>query len=623
MPHSSMAKTVSIIKAGSVRGVDGSSDPLRLGQSFLRHAVNLQFQSGRIRTRPPFIYSETGLKGRFQGATIYRPSKGISFMPFAPDKSWLATAVDGQVWLNAAPSTGVEGCARMLKVPGQKADCAGNLLETCNGDINLYQAENILVVQGLARPTMWWVGEGDLRVSPGMVDDSEQGADHSHDTFIDSKHRNFLINNAGLGIFWNGRIHQQGEYALYVGDLIHKRGHLGTTDIVLMEEQSLCDPLSTNSKMGALLALEGVPRMGTANGEGNLIGYYEGGVVEYNTFQKPRIQQKNAKGEPLTDPGWDMRQMVSHNCNVISATGRYAVGVLPRDHFFRSGFGIHVLSRVLGVEFINDESVNVISDEVANVLNNDDPELLHGAAAGSWFQGHRWFMTTGFTSSPKVSSSPCGRGFVSFNRVWGKTQDNTPQPVWEGVWVVDQGQLGIHRFIAPGNRDDRGAYGFLSSDAERKIWWASIGEDGWNDTRAGRKVPIPWALETGRFDLNDTSHTKTLTDARFEGLFRVKGGKVRVYVRSDVNPQWTRWKEFITVEKELRPGESFRASIPLGAPPESQSEATWFEFRIEGTEAAEITGFDVDFSEGSSKMDTPDFHTIKEVHNTDPLSVSL
>lgn len=622
MLHWSMGKVISIIKEGSVRGVDSSSDPLRLGQSFLRHAINLRFQSGRIHPRPAFNYTHTGLTGRFQGAAIFRPSRGISFKPFAAEKPWLATAVDGQVWINSAPASGVEGCAKMLKNPEQKTEC-GRFSPDCSKDIHIYQAENILIIQGFQRKTMWWSGEGDLKVSKGMVDDSEQGPEHSHDTFQDDKHRNFLANNAGLGIFWNGRVHQQGQYVIYVGDLIHKRGHLGTTDIVLMEEQSLCDPLSTNSKMGALLALEGAPRMGTANGEGNLVGYYENGIVEFNTFQKPRLQQRTGKGEPIGEVGWDLRQMVTHNTNIISATGRYAVGVLPRDHFFRSGFGIHVLSRVLGVEFINDEPVNVISDEVAEVLNNDDPELLHGAAAGNWLQGHRWFMTTGMRSDPKISSSPAGAGFVSFNRLWGRTQDNTPQPVWEGVWLTDSGQFGIHRFLTTGNRDDYGAFGFLSSDGEKNVWFVTITDDSWQDQREGKKISIPWAFETGRFNLNDTTRTKTVVDGRFEGLFKVKGGKVRVYIRTDRAPQWAKWKEFNTVEQTLVPGTTLRVSQPLGTPPESHEEATWFEFRVEGTEAAEITGFDVEFSEGSGKMDLQDLHIVKEVINTDPLSVSL
>lgn len=616
-----MGKVISIIKGGSIRGVNSSADPLTLGQNFLRHAVNLQFQSGRIFTRPAFVYHPTGLSGRFQGATIFRPSKGISFRPFADEKPWLATAISDQVWLNPAPDKGVEGCAKMLRNPEQKTEC-GKFIPDCSGDINLFQAENILIVQGFRRKTMWWTGEGELAVSKGMVDDAEQGTDHSHDTFQDSKHRNFLANNAGVGIFWNGRVHQQGQYVIYVGDLIHKRGHLGTTDIVLMEEQSLCDPLSTNSRMGALLALEGVPRMGTANGEGNLIGYYENGVVEFNTFQKPRIQQRNAKGEPLGEVGWDLRQMVTHNCNTISATGRYAVGVLPRDHFFRSGFGIHVLSRVLGVEFLNDEPVNVISDEVSIVLDKDKPELLHGAAAGNWLKGHRWFMTTGMKQDVKISSSPAGAGFVSFNRVWGRTQDNTPQPVWEGVWVVDKGQFGIHRFITTGNRDDYGAFGFLSSDPDKNIWFASMSQ-GWRDSRDGKSIPIPWAFETGRYNLGDTTRSKTLVEARIEGLFRIKGGKVKVFVRTDKAPKWAKWKEFGTLEKELPAGQSLHLSVPIGSPPESCEDATWFEFRVEGTEAAEITGFDVEFSEGTGKMDAADFLVVPEITESDPLSTSV
>lgn len=614
-----MSKTISIIKTGTVRGVDSYSDPLNLQGGYVRHSVNLMFQSGRIMTRPAFDYMKLGLRGQFQGATMFRPSLGISFRPFGPCGSRLATAVNGKVFVNNAPETGVICDPMELQGP------PGAICETddlCSGDINLFQAENVLVVQGFRRNTMWWTGEGDLHVSPGMISDADQTpGDHSHDTFQDSKNKNFLINGAGVGIFWNGMVHQQGPYGVYVGDRIHKRGAMGTTDIVLMEEQSLEDPLSTNSRMGALLALEGVPQMGTANGEGQLIGYYDGGIVEYNTFFFPRKTLHDAEGKQLTN-GWDTKQMVKHNCNVVSATGRYSVGVLPRDHFFRSGFGIHVLSRVLGVEFINDEPINVISDEVHNVLDDDDPSLLHGAAAGCWFEGHRWFMTTGFEQDQKVSSSPYGKGFVSWNKTWAKTADKTPVPAWEGVWTVDDGVAGIHRFIHTGMRDDRGAFGFLASDNDRNLWFAALRFDGSNDTRNGKSVAIDWALETGRFSFGDNTRTKAITDARFEAVFRT-GGAVTVLIRSDANPVWQRWRTFNSIEKTLKPGERFLLSKVIGEPPKGLSEASWFEFRIEGTGSAEITGFDIDVSEGSGKMDLTSSKVIREAPDAYPLSTSI
>jgi hypothetical protein len=619
-----MGKTFSIIKPGT-QGVDGATDPLRL-QGKLRHAVNLQFQSGELKTRPVYEYMKLGLKGQFQGASMFKPSLGISFRPFGECGSRLATAVSGKIFVNNAPDTGVQCNPMELKNSDLPLKCGREADELCSGDIHIYQAENILVIQSPRRNTMWWTGEGDLVVSPGMVSDSDQNPEaHSSDSFRTENHKNFLINGAGLGIFWNGRIHQQGPHGIFVGDLIHKRGSMATDDIVLMEEQSLAccgPPLSTNSKMGSLMALEGVPEMGTANGEGDLIGYYDGGVVRYNTFIFPRASKFSAKGERLAE-GWDTKQMVKHNCNVVTAVGRYAVGVLPRDHFFRSGFGIHILSKVLGVEFINDEPVNVISDEVSHILNEDEPCYLHGAAAGCWFQGHRWFMTTGFESLPGHSSSPMARGFVSWNKVWGKTLDKTPVTAWEGVWTVDDSIAGIHRFIHPGMREDRGCFGFLCSDGQKNLWFAAIRESGSCDVRDGKAISVPWAFETGRFDFGDTTRTKEVTDGRFECSVRTKGVKVTVYVRSDVSPQWTKWRVLSICDSAIKPGEKFKFSKSIGQPPESIGEATWFEFRVEGTGAAEITGFDVEFSEGSGKMDTDFFSVVKDCVNTPPLATTL
>lgn len=616
-----MGKIFSIIKSG-LRGVDSSTNPLSLQGGYLRHAVNLQFQSGRLKTRPIFEFMSLGLRGKFGGATMFRPSLGISFRPFGPCGSRLATAVNNRIFVNNAPDTGVRCDPMELKSPDTTVRCNKEVEDLGSGDVNLFQAENLLVVQGFRRNTMWWTGEGDLNVSPGMVSDNEQGDQHSHDTFIDSKHRNFLINGAGLGVYWNGRVHQQGPHGIYVGDLIHKRGELGTSDVVLMEEQSCEDSLSTNSRMGALRALEGVAQMNTPNGEGQLVGYYDGGIVQYNTFYFPRASEFDATGKRI-ESGWDTKQMVSHSCNVVTATGRYAVGKLPRDHFFRSGFGVHVLSRVLGVEFMNDEPINIVSDEVSNILNEDDPGFLHGAAAGCWFGGHRWFMTTGLKYSKSHSSSPLAKGFVSWNKVWGKTVDKTPLAAWEGAWVVDNGIEGIHCFVHTGMRDDFGCFGFLCSDTDKNLWFAAIREVGFNDIRGGISIPVPWALETGRFNFNDDTRTKILVDGRFEGVFQTSGSKVSVFVRTNNNPNWSKWKTFEGSTVDLKPNERFKLSKTLGKPSPPVVEATWFEFRIEGSGSTEITGFDVEISEGSSKIEINSSQTNQESFNVPPLSTML
>ena len=615
-----MGKIFSIIKPG-IRGVDSSRNPIQL-RDRLRHAVNLQFQDGRIMTRPVFEYMKLGLRGRFQGVSTYVPSMGISFRPFAPSGARLITAVGGHIFANNAPDNGVRCDPMEISDPDEDAK-AETADRTCSGDVHIYQAENYLIISGLQRNTMWWTGEGPMTVSPGMIScEEEDPLAHSGDTFIAEKHKNFLINGAGVGIFWNGMVHQQGPHGIFVGDMIHKRGHLSTDDIILMEDQSKQDSLSTNSRMGALLALEGLPRMDTPNGEGSLIGYYDGGIVEYNTHVFPRLSLFGADGKRLAE-GWDTKPMIKHLCNRVTATGRYAVCPLPRDHFFRSGFGVHVLSRVIGVEFINDEPVNIISDEVAGVLDADPKHLLHGAATGYWQREHRWFTTTGMEFDKTISTSPYGRGFVSWNKLWARTEDNTPVTCWEGVWTVDGGIAGIHRFLHTGMREDRGCYGFVASGTDRSLWFAAIRPDGVHDVRDGRIINVGWALETGRFDFNDTQRTKTLVDGRFEGFFRTPGSKVTVYVRTDSAPQWTLWRSYDACEGPLQPGDSLHSSNPLGRPPEQSEEATWFEFRVEGTGAAEITGFDVEFSEGSGKMDSAACQTVHECVNINPLSKAI
>ncbi|MFK5283998.1 hypothetical protein ACI3PL_30915, partial [Lacticaseibacillus paracasei] len=79
--------------------------------------------------------------------------------------------------------------------------------------------------------------------------------------------------------------------------------------------------------------------MQTANGEGDLIAYHENGVVAFNTHEAPRETRVAGDGS-IVQKGWDTKRLVNHLLNKVSAVGRYAVAVLPRDHFFRSAFGL-------------------------------------------------------------------------------------------------------------------------------------------------------------------------------------------------------------------------------------------------------------------------------------------
>jgi hypothetical protein len=579
--------------------MDGKTDPFVVARrGVLAHMVNLSTEDGVLRTRPGFHYHSLGIAGQFQGMSLFCPSLGLSVESFGHNGAQLATAVSGGIYLNGVTANSV-GCNPM-KLPGTEEtnDC-GPEDPKCRGDINLFQAENYLIVQNRQGSTYWWDGTT-LTPSPGMVSDVSQGEEnHSHDSVCATSFRNWLVNGAGLGIFAHGRIHQEANNRIFVSDILHKRGVLMTDDILLMEEQSLAScgpPLSTNSKMGRLIALEITPQMGTANGEGELVGYYEGGVVTYNTFEAPRATLVDGEGKEVTQ-GWDKKRLVNHRLNNISAAGRYSVAQLPRDQLFRSFFGVHFLSAVAGSEVINDEPINTVSQEVEPILDSDNPDALHGTACGYWIRGHRYFVSTGLNFDERISSSPSAKGFVVWNKLFSRTQDRTPIPAWEGVWVVDPAVAGIHRFSHIGLRADEGGYGFMCSDTDRNILFATVHPHALDDYRDGKTLPIPWALETGRYSFSSLSVLKTIRDARFEGVFSSHTAKVKVLIRTDRKPAWAKWREFSPCERKLEPTQRLLKSEAIGQPPEGYREAAWFEIRIEGVGWAEIRGFDVDVTE--------------------------
>ena len=129
-------------------GVDLRSNPLLIGSKKLHAATNLVFEEGRIQTRSGVRYKSLGCSGQFQGASEFFPKRGISTETFSDSAGGVAVAVSGKLYLNCKVVEGVE-------LPS-------------TGDVNLFQAENYLIIQNEAASTYWWDGVNPPVESPGM-----------------------------------------------------------------------------------------------------------------------------------------------------------------------------------------------------------------------------------------------------------------------------------------------------------------------------------------------------------------------------------------------------------------------------------------------------------------------
>lgn len=127
------------------RGVDMRTNPLLLDKK-LHAGTNLVFEEGVIKTRPGFRYKTLGCSGQFQGSGEFRPRRGLSAAPLSESKSGLVVVVGGEIWMN---------CKKI-----------GDAFEG-QGDVNIFQAENYLILQNNNSSTFWWNGET-LTESPGM-----------------------------------------------------------------------------------------------------------------------------------------------------------------------------------------------------------------------------------------------------------------------------------------------------------------------------------------------------------------------------------------------------------------------------------------------------------------------
>lgn len=357
-----------------------------------------------------------------------------------------------------------------------------------------------------------------------------------------------------------------------------------------MEEQaldSMGEPLSAPTTLGGLRAMAVLPTMNTANGEGDLIAYYERGVVAFNTHEAPRETRFDGNGA-IVQRGWDMKRLVNHLLNRVGAVGRYAVAVLTRDHFFRSPFGLHFLKVILGEGTFNSENTNRISQDVDPLLELDTE--LNGAATGFWIEGNRMLATTGLVADEYQSSSSYGRGFVVWNQAVSYTEDRTPIPTWEGLWLMDPEIKGIHKFV------DVGRYGFISSDANRNLYLSTIQKKLDADRRGGKSIPIRWQMTTGQFAPQGLDKRGSISDGTLEVVVSEASQMIRIYIRTDVATNWRLWTQFYPCDKIKGDKQKLRLLQSLGKPPISHRECTWFQVKVTGTGRVDDVSLSLDFS---------------------------
>jgi hypothetical protein len=138
---------VTLFEAGTV-GVDLKTNPLFLGKKKLHSATNLVFEEGVLKTRPGFRYLPLGCTGIFQGACEFFPKLGLSTASFSDLDGGMAVAVGGKLYFKCGVVKGVEF--------------------PCYGNVNLYQAENYLIIQHEESETYWWDGVNPPVKSMGM-----------------------------------------------------------------------------------------------------------------------------------------------------------------------------------------------------------------------------------------------------------------------------------------------------------------------------------------------------------------------------------------------------------------------------------------------------------------------
>lgn len=563
-------------------------NPLFLEENRAAFARNLAFDEGTIKTRPDIKYHNLGLNGKFQGCAYFTPRFGISATSYSSASTAIATVVGSKAHLNPIDVGGVRG---PVLLSGARF----------SGDTYLFTAESHLIITGENSKTYWWSSGDELVMSGGLDYDSEE---NSHDTLDDSEIRNWLPHNATLGHYIHGRNHISVSFGseftqseslnseIHVSDLLTKRGCFVDNDHLKMEESmldSMGGTLVAPSKFGKTLAMETLPSE-ERNGEGFLVDFRECGVLTHDTDDPNRESIFDPETNNFSQQGWDTKRLTNVRLNSVSAVSRYAVVQLPSDIYFRSDYGFHFLKKTFGQGTLKDQTLNHESHDIQPLFDFDEDQDLSGASVGHWIRGNRFLGSTGFVTMPFLSSSSVARGIAVMNQAVTFTEDDTPRVQWEGLWTMDCDFAGVHRFINGGRRPKDKSYGFIGSDNDSNIFYSEFQTQSTGmDVRDGEKRPIHWRYDTGAFAMNGLRSIDRVHSAVLDLITDASSGLITLSIKTDESECWTEWATIDpdTTERSL-------LSKSIGEPPRNSREATWWQFRIEGSGYVEIRTFEVE-----------------------------
>lgn len=597
-----MGRTFSILEVG-MRGVDMRLHPFfpNPRNKKFTFAHNISFEEGDIKTRYGVRFHDLGIAGKLQDAKLVNLGKGISRGRYGHDIDVLVIVAGGKAYYLESQ---LEYCDGDTQVAFCEPKPICDLSWGCDDHVRIGQVEDRVVFYGHDVKTKFWDGET-CRDSLGYEErdcEVDQRC-HDADSFCPDEVKNEIPHNICHLEYIHGRAHAGYDNEIHVGDMIHRRWENGTEDAIKFNEQahdSFGDPLGIPTRMGSYINLSIYPAMGTTYGEGDLIGYTSGGIVRHNTYKYPRDTRYD-EGK-LIQKGWKFEQMVVSVANTVTATGINAVTVTPRDHFFASDFGVHFLSQVTGEGSFNDETTKTLSQDIEPMYRWDSPALTYGRSTGHWLQGSRYFVTIGHFESD-TSTLPPSKGYASMNQATTFTEDRTPIPSWEGLHTPPEG-ISVHKFMSSSLRPAQGAYGYLASSEDGKLYFAEMRNDLTHDLLDDEKVAINWEVTTGQQIFDQLRATAKIDSGVLQYITDDQALEIEVQIRTSDKCCWEKWRTVKPCPDKVDSKGRVVNIVDLKQPPSGYRESSWFQVRLVGKGYVELRKLDVYTETGTDLVDS-------------------
>lgn len=593
-----MADTPEIAFQYPSGGMNGSGVSSRVPPAQTRRQTNVQLVDEIPTTRPRVIVHDlpgdiAGLN--IQGAKYFNPAKGQDALSNSSGGPQILIAAGGRKFTLSVSGEGIQTELAVTEITnGLKSNPAFHLAwwET---------AENYAFCGDGNGDTFIWDSANPAFVSPGY--DS-----------VD-KPSSKVPNGGTCMLYAHGRlVVVVNSRAILVGDAIHKSSLTSAKNLLDFTEQVYWDTgqmFIPPSSMGNILALEILPVLDTAQGQGEILAHCEDGIFSVDINIAPRSD-------------WSSKSLVRHALLEAGAVGPYAVALRVGDQIYRTRHGICTFRSARAQANVEGDPMAPMSEPVNTFLKSDVPDWLRFCSINTWAIQNRLLCTV----DPTMDGRYRWHNAVLVRNFAPRPLENSAA-CWEGIWTLPAECCGVVQLINGMFWGKERQFALcIGQDGKNRLveFTGELGDDVLSD---GTRQPVRSQIITRAVDYQTPMNDKGFLHGTLFLRNVIGAFEWAVWVRRNGKTGFTFWRAGAinvsdsTGPERLEQAEPFTGDIPLGNFPKDcstkQGVAFYYEVLIRWKGVGQIESFRMQANGddvSAEKMDAAKF----AIMVTDPLA---